>query len=434
MLSTFFDLLGVIDNFFWSYLGIYLVLLPGIFFTIRSGFFQFKVISSPFTLFSELKDALHNKDGINPFKLFFSSMGGMVGLGNIVIIVTSVTAGGPGVLLWMWVASFSGMIIKYSEVYLGMKYRRPNADEGSFDGGPMFYLEHAFKSKFASISICILLCIYGVDVSQFKIITDNLAYSFNIDSTIAMAILLCLIFYASFGGIQRLANICTTVLPVFMVLYLIMCSWIIYMNAEKIPQMLYVVVTSAFSGHAPIFGFAGSSALMALHFGIARAVYSCDIGTGYDSVVQSTTKSKQPEAQAKLSIFAQLTSTIISTFSITIVLLTDVWHDTSLVEPSQYISKALAFHFPHTGLFMTVFVFMAGYTTIIAYYIAGIKAAKYINKDIGYKVYALYALVAFIITNFVSQAALIIVMSFSSGLLVLFNIAGIIKLRHQIKF
>lgn len=434
MLSTFFDFLGVIDNFFWSYLGIYLVLLPGIFFTIRSGFFQFKVISSPFTLFSELKNTLDNKDGINPFKLFFSSMGGMVGLGNIVIIVTSVTAGGPGVLLWMWVASFSGMIIKYSEVYLGMKYRRPNKDESSFDGGPMFYLEHAFKSRFASMSICILLCIYGVDVSQFKIITENLAYTFNIDSTIAMAILLCLIFYASFGGVQRLANICTTVLPVFMVLYLVMCSWIIYMNAGKIPQMLYTVVTSAFSGHAPIFGFAGSSALMALHFGIARAVYSCDIATGYDSVVQSTTKSKQPEAQAKLSIFAQLTSTIISTLSIMIVLLTDVWHDTSLIEPSQYISRALAFHFPHTGLFMTAFVFMAGYTTIIAYYIAGIKAAKYINKDFGYKIYMIYALVAFIITNFVSQSALIIVMSFSSGLLVLFNIAGIIKLRHQIKF
>ena len=83
---------------------------------------------------------------------------------------------------------------------------------------------------------------------------------------------------------------------------------------------------------------------------------------------------------------------------------------------------------------MTILIFMAGYTTIIAYFIAGIKAAKYIHKDFGYIVYVFYAFVSLIITNYVSQSALIYVMSFSSGLLVLFNIAGILKLRHQIKF
>src|SRR6478609_6456992 len=113
MISKFFYLLGVIDNLFWSYLGIYLILIPGLFFTIKSRFYQFKVISSPVRLFSTLRKDLNNKTGINPFKLFFSSMGGMIGLSNIVIIITSVTAGGPGVLFWMWIASMAGMIIKY---------------------------------------------------------------------------------------------------------------------------------------------------------------------------------------------------------------------------------------------------------------------------------------------------------------------------------
>ena len=155
MLSSFFDFLGSIDNFFWSYLGIYLVLFPGIFFTIRSRFFQFRIIISPIKLLSELNKDKNNNSGINPFKLFFSSMGGMIGLSNIVIIVTSVTAGGPGVLLWMWVASIVGMIIKYSETYLGIQYRKFNKEENSFDGGPMFYLEQAFKNKFPAIAICV---------------------------------------------------------------------------------------------------------------------------------------------------------------------------------------------------------------------------------------------------------------------------------------
>ena len=134
-----------------------------------------------------------------------------------------------------------------------------------------------------------------------------------------MLILLALIAYAAFGGVRRLASICTIILPVFMIFYIGMCSWIIYIHADKLPQTLYTVITSAFSGHAPIFGFAGSLALMALQFGIARAVYSCDIATGYDAVIQSATQSKNPKAQAKLAVFAQLTSTIICTFSIVIV-------------------------------------------------------------------------------------------------------------------
>ena len=73
---------------------------------------------------------------------------------------------------------------------------------------------------------------------------------------------------AAFGGVRRLAGICTVILPIFMVCYVGMCSWIIYVHADKLPQTLYTVVTSAFSGHAPIFGFAGSSALMALQFGM----------------------------------------------------------------------------------------------------------------------------------------------------------------------
>lgn len=435
MFDSLLSILEKADDLFWSYIGVYLVLLPGIYLTLKSRFFQFKVLAKPKSLFTSLAQVSKNKHdpGINPFKLYFASVGGMIGLGNIVIIVTSVTAGGPGVLFWLWFSAFAGMIIKYAEIYLGIKYRKPNK-KGGFDGGPMFYLKAAFKTNIAPLLACLLLCVYGIEISQFKIISDTMASTFQLDTKLVTGILLLLVLYASIGGIRRLANTCSILMPMFIIMYVAMCLWIIGVNIHKLPETLATVVKGAFVGHAPLAGFVGSTAMMAMHFGIARAVYSGDIAIGYDSVVQSETKSQHPELQAKLAIFGQLTDTVICTCSILVVLITGVWSDPLVKEPSAYIIKALSMHFSHVDLFMTLLFFAAGYTTIIAYFAVGMKSAKYMHRRIGPRIYIAYAIIAFIATNYVNQYTPILIMSLSGGLLVMLNIAGIIKLRNDIKF
>lgn len=435
MLEQVLFVLEKLDNIFWSHIGVYLILIPGIYLTLKSKFFQFKVLVKPRELFRSLNEVSKIKDapGISPFKLYFASVGGMIGLGNIVIIVTSVTAGGPGVLLWLWFSALAGMIIKYSEIYLGIKYRQSN-NKGGFDGGPMFYLKAAFNTKVIPIISCILLCIYGVEISQFKIISDSVSNTFQLNPALVTGILLLLVLYASIGGIQRLANTCSVIMPIFIVLYTGMCFWIIGQHLDKLPDTLCEICKGAFLGYAPVAGFIGSTALMAMHFGIARAVYSADIAIGYDSVVHSETKSQHPELQAKLAIFGQLTDTIICTCSILVVLVTGVWSDPSVKDPSGYIIKALSMHFKHIEVFMTFLFFTAGYTTIIAYFAVGMKSAKYIHRRLGPTIYIMYAIFAFIMTNYVNQYAPILIMSLSGGLLVMLNIAGILKLRHDIKF
>ena len=143
-----FNLLKIIDAFYWSYIGVSFIILSGIYFTIKTRGFQFKVIYNFKDTFRNIRNESKNKDlpGVHPVKLYFASIGGMIGLGNIVVIVTAVIYGGPGVLVWLWLASFAGMMIKYSEVYLGIKFRRLNK-KNSFDGGSIYYLQEAFKPK-----------------------------------------------------------------------------------------------------------------------------------------------------------------------------------------------------------------------------------------------------------------------------------------------
>jgi len=435
MLDSIFLFLTKIDSFFWSYVGVYAIIFPGIYLTIKSRGFQFKVLMNAKKVFSDLYQVQRSDDdhGIGPFKLYFASIGGMIGLGNIVIVVTAVTIGGPGALLWMWVSALFGMLIKYSEIYLGVKYRIPNAKKG-YDGGPMFYLQEAFGIKAIPIISCILLCIYGVEISQFKIISDTISNTFDIDPVLMLVAMIVLVVYTAVGGVQRVANYSSLLMPVFMISYIIMCSWILAYNYEKIPGVLYEVVRCSVSGHAPLVGFLGSSMLAALHFGVARAVYSGDIAIGYDSIIQSETRTKHPELQAKLAVFGQLTDTVICTFSIMVVLVTGVWTDATLSEPSEFILKALSMHFPYVDIIMSILFFLAGYSTIIAYLTVGLKSADFISKSWGRKVYIIYALTAFTMTHFTDQTNLIMIMSLSGGLLVVLNILGILKLRKKIKF
>ncbi len=435
MLIEILNWLNVIDAFYWSYLGVSFIILSGVYFTVKSKGLQFRVIYNFKSILRSISNEAKNKHsrGINPIKLYFASIGGMIGLGNIVVVITAVVYGGPGVLVWLWIASFAGMIIKYCEIYLGITFRQQNKHH-SFDGGSMYYLKEAFNSNILPTMLCIMLCIYGVEVSQFKIITDTVAVSFDLEHQVVTYVLLLLIMFASIGGVLRLANTCVLLMPPFLISYIAMCLWVIIAHYKVLPDVMLNVIKSAFVGHAPIAGFVGSSFIMAVQVGVARAVYSSDIAIGYDSIIQSESSVSSPDIQAKMSIFAQLTDTIICTLSILVVLVTGVWHNAELTDPSQYIIKAFTTHFPFVQYFMAILFFLAGFTTIIAYLTVGIKCAIFLNKKYGKVFYIFYATVAFLSTNYFNQAILITMMSFSGGLLVLLNLSGIMKLRRHIKF
>ena len=294
LVYNFFAFLQFLDDVFWSYIGLTLILCIGFYLTFKSRFFQLKILLRPKIHIKDLITCASNeKAGTHPIKLYFASIGGMVGLGNVVAVVATLTHGGPGSLVWLWVASVLGMLVKYSEIYLGIKYRIKN-NKGGYDGGPMYYLKAAFNSQVLPIIICILLCIYGAEVSNFLILTDTLTDVFSLNRYLAIGLLLVLVLVSAVGGVKRLAHICSAVMPPFMIIYIVLGTWVIIDHASNLPGILYEVITSAFSLSSQITGFAGGGILLAAHWGLSRAVYSGDIGIGYDSIIQSETQTQHP--------------------------------------------------------------------------------------------------------------------------------------------
>lgn len=434
-MDQIFNLLTIIENLLWSYIGWAIIVVVGIYLTIISKGLQFRALYNFRQSIKDIFRAAGDKaqDGIHPFKLYFASVGGMVGLGNIVGISVALMIGGPGSLFWTVLASIFGMLIKYSEIYLGVKHRVRN-NAGSFDGGPMYYLQAAFKTKFFAYAATILLCFYGIETLQFLILVDRIEHSFEIDRTLIIGTLLVLVLYTTLGGINRLANVCTILMPVFMLIYIGCSLYIIGANGNYLPEFFYLVISTAFTGHAAVGGFAGSTMLLGVYLGMSRTVYSGDIGIGYDSIVQSETRIVNPKQQATLAIYALFTDTVICLLTNTMLGVSGAWNTLNHLSPSDVVATVLSKYFPYSDLFMTILMFFAGFTTIIAYLAAGTKCARFLYPKYGKRIYLMFSVLSFIFFCNFSQEKVMILMSMTGGLLVLLNLAGIFKLRKEIEF
>lgn len=434
MFSSFFEFLSKVDTFFWGYVAFVLIIIFGLYLSIKTRFFQIRSLPGIFKLFFQfLGGAEEEKRGVHPLKVFFASTGGMIGIGNIVGISTAIQIGGPGALLWVWFAGMIGAIVKYGEIYLGMKFRVVN-DEGGYDGGPMYFLKKAFSNRFLPFIVAFLICIYGVEIYQFSVMTESVTTNWHLNRFLVIAVLLGLVLYAALGGVQRVGKICALLMPFFLMLYILMGIWVIISEAHLLPSIMSEVFTSAFTGHAAVGGFAGSSVILTIQQGIARASYSSDIGIGYDSIIQSESRTVYPERQARLAILGVLVDNTICSFTIFIVLLSGVW---KLQDPqlgSQLIQTALDGYFPYMNIFIPVFFIITGYTTTIAYLVVGLKCAKYLAPKNGKSWYVAYGVTAFIFFSYAPQHQALLVMSVAGVMLLIINLSGIFKLRKEISF
>ncbi len=422
-----------LDDRLWSYVAVPLVLILGLYLSYQYRFAQIRRAGQVKARLQECYSCEddQSKRGINPLYAFYITIGGCIGVANIVAVCTAISMGGPGALFWMWVTAFFGMIVKYAEVYLGVKFRIPNA-QGSYDGGPIYYLKKVFSSPVPSAVFAAMLAIYGTEVYMFKVVTDAFVVHWDLPQYMVIAGLLVLVFAAVGGGGHRIGQVCSLMMPVFILVYCAMGVWVLGNHAQDIPGVLFMVVRSAFTGHAAVGGFAGGSILMAMSQGMKRACYTADIGVGYAGVVCSETQDSDPTKQADLSLLGVFLDTfVVCTMSVLLVLVTGVW--TQGLPESQWVMAALGMYFPYMEIFMPIFIFLLGYTTIIAYFHVGHKCMRYLFPKMGGMLYYVYAIGAFILFSFADQSQALLLMSFCGVGMLLLNLYAIIYLYDEVE-
>jgi len=433
--------LEVFNALLWGYGGVFCIAVFGILLSIQSKWMQIRKFKDTALLFWEtLLQATRPKSavvdtsrGTSPLKAFFASVGGCIGIGNLVTISIAIKIGGPGALVWIWLVAFLAMILKYAEIYLGIKFRIPNG-KNSYNGGPMYFLGKAFP-KFPALPfiMAFFLCIYGVEIFVFSVIKDTLVHNWSLPPLAVMVGLIGLIVLGLSGGVRRMGTISGLLIPLFVSIFCFMTTWILIENITQIPAMFGLIFRSAFSGHAAVGGFVGSTFLIVLAKGFSAAAYSGDVGIGYASIIQSEARAKSPQDQAGLSIFGIFVDTfIVCTATVLLVVVTGVWKEP--IGGEMMVQMALSQYFPYMEYFMPLFLFTLGYTTILPYFFAGMKAAQFMSPTYGGRIYACYGFIAFVVFSFYDNRFALTIMNIAGGMLMLINIPALYKLRHHIVF
>lgn len=436
MINALFQSLELLNEFIWGHIAFLLILGLGSYFTFTSRCFQIRrfgsIFRSFFRFFSEQSDPHVKLKGVHPIKVFFAAIGGCIGIGNIVGICTAVQIGGPGALFWTWIGGLAGMLIQYAEVYLGMRYRVKN-EVGSYDGGPMYFLPVAYKTRWVAPLVAGLLCFYGVELFMFNVMVDSLSVNWGLNEYLVTTFLLIATIVVACGGINRVGDVCSAFIPLFILLYLCMGTWILIQQSHLLPSVFRQILEGAFTTQAAQGGFAGSSVLLTISMGLSRGAYSGDIGVGYTSVIHSESRSTQMQRQAALTIVGIFIDTfIICTMSIFLVLATGKWN--TGIDVALMVQEALGLHFPYMHFFMPFFLFLLGFTTILAYFVVGVKCAKFISPKWGPLAYYIYACLSLPTFAFFDSSQAFLLMSLSGACLLILNLIGLFILRKEVRF
>lgn len=322
-----------------------------------------------------------------------------------------------------------------------MRYRQTRPD-GGYNGGPMYFLKPVFKRAWVPALVCLLLCLYGVELFQFRVITSSISSNFSmdwgtwggmrIDHLVVTLVCLWLVIVVGPGGVGLVGTICSWVVPIFFVCYYAMGMWVFYQNYEMLPQVISDIFVYAFTPYAEIGGVTGG-VIMTISQGIRRGCYSSDVGVGYASVIHSESSSNKPARQASLAIVdIFLDAFLICTMSMMIVLVTGTWNEP--IDAGLLVQTALSAYFPYMHIFMPLFLVLLGYSTVIAFFAVGLKCAEYLGGNLGRKAFYAYAIVSLFFFSFVDTRQALVVMSITQLFLVVINLIGIYRLRREIDF
>ncbi|MBQ7480149.1 MAG: sodium:alanine symporter family protein, partial [Selenomonadaceae bacterium] len=276
-MAELIPILDSIDSIIWGPPLIALLVGTGIFLTIRLGLLQ--VIHLPKALGLIFRAENRGKGDVSSFKALCVALSATVGTGNIVGVATAVKVGGPGALFWMWMAAFFGMATKYAEGLLAIKYRSMD-ENGEIAGGPMYYIRNGMGEKYKPLATffaiaCILVAYLGIGTfPQVNAIVDSVELSFGVPKIASDAVLTLLVAAVTLGGLQSIAQVASRIVPFMAVLYTIISLILIFMHISEGPAAIGMILESAFTGHAAVGGFTGSTIMMAMQNGIARGVFS----------------------------------------------------------------------------------------------------------------------------------------------------------------
>ena len=312
----------------WGPPMLILLVGTGLVLTVVTGAVQFRRLGFALgEVLGKLRRHGGGEGSVTPFQAVATALASTVGVGNIAGVATAIALGGPGALFWLWVSGIFGMATKFCEIVVALHHRERDA-AGTMRGGAMYTLRRlGYPRLGATFALLTSLAAFGIgNMVQANSVAHSLESTFGFSPPIVGFVMVVLTGVVILGGIRRIAAFAEVLVPFMAILYIGGGLVVLAIHAGAIPGALRQVVDGAFSGTAAAGGFAGSTIMMAMRYGIARGLFSNEAGLGSAPLVHAAANTDHPVRQGLYGIFEVFVDTLlICTTTGLVILVTGVW-------------------------------------------------------------------------------------------------------------
>ena len=420
------DLLAGFASLMWGPWLLILLLGTGCWLTFRLKGVQVRQIF--YSLRLTFAKEREGEGDISHFGALMTALAATVGTGNIAGVSIAVALGGPGAIFWMWLTGLVGMATKYSEGFLAVKYRQVNL-KGEISGGPMYYLEKGLGQKWLAICFALFgaMAAFGIgNMVQANTTAHALSRFLGVNSFFVGGVMMLLTAMVIIGGIKRIAETASYLVPIMVVIYFLGSLIIILNNLDHLGAGIAIILQDAFTGTAATGGFAGASLANTIRYGVARGLFSNESGMGSAPIAAAAAKTNQPSKQALVSMAGTFIDTLV-VCSLTALTLssTGVWvsGETGVALTLQAFSSGLPGLWGN--LIVTIATVTFAFSTILAWEYYGEKCFEYLFGEKHILFYR-YAWIVFVFVG--AQIKLEMVWNFADAMNALMAVPNLIGL------
>jgi len=426
-------LLDAAVDFIWGPVMLVFLLGTGLYLTLGLRGITFSRIGHGFRMLWRGRRAEPGSQGQTPpFNALSMALAATIGTGNITGVATAIALGGPGAVFWMWLTAAVGMAMKYAETVLAVTYREVDA-VGNHVGGPMYYIRNGLGRNWSWLAA--LFAVFGM-VSAFgggnAIQAHTLAQAaevhFGLPFWLTAAIIAALTLPVIAGGARRLGRVAGVLVPAMVAVYVAGALAIILIHVDRLPGAVALILGDAFTGTAAAGGFAGSTVMAAIHFGVARGIFSNESGLGTAPIAHATAQTGHPVRQGTIGMLGTFIDTlVVCTMTALVIVMTGAW--TSGRTGAGLAGAAFEAGLPGVaGQALVVFGLLTfSFTTLLGWSFYGERLAEFIFGVRAIRPYrALWILMIFV--GALAQDQLDLLWTISTGLNGLMAIPNLIAL------
>lgn len=398
VLEKILEINGVVNTVAWVHILLTCVFVGGVYITVRCGFTQFRRFGYAMrnTVGKMFRRTEAGDGAVTPLQAVTTALAATVGTGNIVGTSQAIAMGGYGAVFWLWMAALLGMIIKYSEVTLSIRYRERDA-KGDWVGGPMYYITKGMgpKWKWLAVLFCVFatLASFGIGnmsqansisgsitdaISAFSPLSESGASGVRLAVGLILAVLVALVL---FGGIKRIGQVTEKLIPFMSVLYIVLTLIVIFGNIAFVGDALSKIFVAAFAPKAVLGAASGIAVKQAVVWGLRRSAFSNEAGLGSAAIAHAAAETPSPVDQGLYGIFEVFMDTIVICTLTAITIIISEVNITFGVKPgSALITSAFATVFGGrlAALFVAVALMLFAFSTILGWSLYGTRCVQYL--------------------------------------------------------